>query len=256
MKYRWVRRRPAHRPPHPGAAVIQNGFGYLIEVVSTTCSCGCRVFTTSNHLNGTSGTGVDATLERHLDLDVEDLSKSIRRFGQSAINELVSKVAEVEEQRPPLDPRPHVQRTVVLRPLARHLDLVRTRPAQAHHQVKLRRGRRGIGARAGKAPRQPPMHLDHRRIGSQYVTEPLQHTAIAHITRREFPHQLREHCSKHPCEAGSEPVIERRGDQRLARRTLAAGLNFRVKMECETLTFLNLFRLSAIQMPVSPACVR
>ena len=138
----------------------------------------------------------------------------------NAIKELVSKVAEVKEQQPPLDPRPHLQRTVVLRPLARHLDLVRTRPAHAHHQVKLRRGRRAIGARAGKAPRQQPMHLDHRRIGRQSVTQPLQHTTIAHITRREFPHQLREHCSKHPCETGSEPVMERRGDQRLARRTL------------------------------------
>ena len=31
--------------------------------------------------------------------------------------------------------------------------------------------------------------------------------------------------------------------------TRAAELNFRVKIECETLTFLNLFRLSAIQIP-------
>ena len=30
------------------------------------------------------------------------------------------------------------------------------------------------------------MQLDHRRIGSQHVTEPLQHAAIAHITRREL----------------------------------------------------------------------
>ena len=32
-------------------------------------------------------------------------------------------------------------------------------------------------------------------------------------------HQLHEHRSKHPCELGSEPVVERRGHQRLAGRT-------------------------------------
>ena len=46
----------------------------------------------------------------------------------NAIKELIAEVAEVKQHQPPLDPRPHLQRAVVVRPLPGHLDLVRTAP--------------------------------------------------------------------------------------------------------------------------------
>ena len=74
-----------------------------------------------------------------------------------------------------------------------HLDLVHSRA-----RVKLRRCRRGIGARAGKAPRQQPMHLDHRASAAN-----TSRNAIAH--GREFPQ--REHCSSVPgSERGGGPA--------------------------------------------------
>lgn len=76
------------------------------------------------------------------------------------------------------EPRPHLQRAIVVRMLALHLDLVCTAPAHAHHQMQLRCRRRGILSRPGKAPLKQPMQLDHRRVGDQHVTDRFEHTAI------------------------------------------------------------------------------
>ena len=130
-----------------------------------------------------------------------------------SINQRVGIESSRGRQQPPLDPRPHrsVRWSFARSPVTLTLctPVPRTLITSA-----------AAGAELVRVPGKRRANSRCRRIGSQYVTEPLQHTAIAHITRREFPHQLREYCSKHPCEAGSEPVIERRGDQRLARRTL------------------------------------
>ena len=204
--------------------------------------------------SGAADAAIHATFEHHLDFDVEDVSlqpsghlleplafeldrtpapltvrghdarvgiggqasDEVSAVSVNRIKELVAKVTQVKEQQAPLDPRPHLQRAVVVCPLAGHLDLVRPGPSRAHHQVQLHRRRAGVLPGAGKAPRQQSVHLDHRRIGDQHVTESFQHAGVAHLARRELRHQLAQHRPKHPGQVGAESVVERRGHQRLA----------------------------------------
>ena len=112
---------------------------------------------------------------------------------------------------------------MVVRPLPGHLDLVRPGPARAHHQVQLRRCGAGVLPGAGKAPRQQPVHLHHRRIGDQHVSESFQYAGVAHLARSELRHQLAQYRPKHPGQFLVESVVERRGHQRLARHSFVGA---------------------------------